>query len=279
MAHTAVYGIFSSRQDTEMAIDAMRAAGFRAGDISVLFPDNQGTKDIGHEKHTKAPEKATAGAAIAGVAGGALGWLAGIGALAIPGVGPFIAAGPIMAALAGLGAGTVVGGFTGALIGAGIPEYEAKRYEGRIRSGGILLSVHCEDDLMIGRAKELLKHTGAEDVAAAEEGHVKGGPTARSEDTPRVAEHRNPNATTEQIYTADTPIVPRAAVVPEREVVIERDAVITPTPDERVSDRVIIEDQRPGADTRRIVREERVLTEEELRRRREVDPPPPTELL
>ncbi len=172
MAHTAVYGIYSTRQDAEMAIDSMRAAGFRAEDISVLFPDNEGTKDIGHEKHTKAPEKATAGAAIAGIAGGALGWLAGIGALAIPGLGPFIAAGPIMAALAGVGAGSVVGGLAGALVGAGIPEYEAKRYEGRIRSGGILLSVHCDDNLMIGRAKEMLRHTGAQDVAAAEEGHV-----------------------------------------------------------------------------------------------------------
>jgi len=172
MAHRAVYGIYSTRQDAEMAIDAMRSSGFRNEDISVLFPDNEGTKDIGHEKHTKAPEKATAGAAIAGIAGGALGWLAGIGVLAIPGIGPFIAAGPIMAALAGLGAGSVVGGLAGALVGAGIPEYEAKRYEGRIRSGGILLSVHCENDLMIGRAKEMLRHTGAQDIAAAEEGHV-----------------------------------------------------------------------------------------------------------
>lgn len=172
MAHTAVYGIYSTRQDAEMAIDALRSAGFRAEDISVLFPDNEGTKDIGHEKHTKAPEKATAGAAIAGVAGGALGWLAGIGALAIPGIGPFIAAGPIMATLAGIGAGSVVGGLAGALIGAGIPEYEAKRYEGRIRSGGILLSAHCESDILIGRAKDVMRHTGAQDIAAAEEGRA-----------------------------------------------------------------------------------------------------------
>jgi len=198
MAHTAVYGIYSTRQDAEMAIDSMRAAGFRAEDISVLFPDNEGTKDIGHEKHTKAPEKATAGAAIAGIAGGALGWLAGIGALAIPGLGPFIGAGPIMAALAGVGAGSVVGGLAGALVGAGIPEYEAKRYEGRIRSGGILLSVHCDDKLMIGRAKEMLRHTGAQDVAAAEEGHV----TNRNRREPVVEDaslpdtrriHRNPS--------------------------------------------------------------------------------------
>src|SRR4051794_1968300 len=152
MAHTSVYGIYASRQDAEMAIDSMRGSGFRAEDISVLFPDNEGTKDIGHEKHTKAPEKAAAGAAIAGIAGGALGWLASIGVLAIPGIGPFIAAGPILGALAGVGAGSVVGGLAGALVGMGIPEYEAKRYEGRIRSGGILLSVHCDSDLMIGRA-------------------------------------------------------------------------------------------------------------------------------
>jgi len=180
MAHKAVYGIYATRQDAEVAVDSMRSSGFRAEDISVLFPDNQGTKDIGHEKHTKAPERATAGAAIAGIAGGALGWLAGLGVFAIPGLGPFIAAGPILGALAGLGAGSVVGGLAGALAGAGIPEYEAKRYEGRIRSGGILLSVHCESDLMVGRAKEMLRHTGAQDIAAGEEGRA-----SASHETPR----------------------------------------------------------------------------------------------
>ncbi|HYP14516.1 MAG TPA: quinol:electron acceptor oxidoreductase subunit ActD [Bryobacteraceae bacterium] len=165
----AVFGIYSSQQHAEEAIDAMRAAGFRNEDISVLLPDNLGNKDFGHERHTKAPEAATAGAATAGILGGALGWLVGVGALAIPGVGPFLAAGPIMAALAGLGAGTVLGGLTGALVGMGIPEYEAKRYEGRIRSGGILLSVHCDDEHWVQRAKEMLKHTGAEDIASAAE--------------------------------------------------------------------------------------------------------------
>lgn len=165
----AVYGIYSSHQHAEEAVDAMRAAGFRNEDISVLLPDNLGTKDFGHERHTKAPEAATAGAATAGVVGGALGWLVGIGALAIPGIGPFVAAGPIMAALAGLGAGTVIGGFAGALIGMGIPEYEAKRYEGRIRSGGILMSVHCENEHWVSRAKEMLRNTGAEDIASASE--------------------------------------------------------------------------------------------------------------
>ena len=195
MAHMAVYGIYSTRQDAEMAIDGMRSAGFRVEDISVLFPDNEGTKDIGHEKHTKAPEKATAGAAIAGIAGGALGWLAGIGALAIPGIGPFIAAGPIMAALAGIGAGSVVGGLAGALVGAGIPEYEAKRYEGRIRNGGILLSVHCDSDIMIGRAKDLMRHTGATDIAAAEEGRVSARHQPRVEDEAITDTRRVPRKT------------------------------------------------------------------------------------
>ena len=271
MAHTAVYGIYSTRQDAEMAIDAMRAAGFRAGDISVLFPDNEGTKDIGHEKHTKAPEKATAGAAIAGIAGGTLGWLAGIGALAIPGIGPFIAAGPIMAALAGLGAGSVVGGLTGALIGAGIPEYEAKRYEGRIRSGGILLSVHCDDDIMIGRAKEMLRHTGAQDIASAAEGRVSGG--GRDRDHDRHHDHHRD-------HRDDRHDEVRRDVIVDSPIV-ERDVVTTTRPvDQRVSDRIIIEDERPLSDTRRVVREERVLTDEEIRRRdRDGDPPPSTELL
>ncbi len=199
MGHTSVYGIYATRQDAEVAIDSMRASGFSAQDISVLFPDNEGTKDIGHEKHTKAPEKATAGAAIAGIAGGTIGWLVGIGALAIPGVGPLVAAGPIMAALAGLGAGSVVGGLAGALIGMGIPEYEAKRYEGRIRKGGILLSVHCDNDLMIGRAKEMLRHTGAEDIAAADEGKVRG----HAHDTPieeraTITDTRRVKRTTEE---------------------------------------------------------------------------------
>jgi hypothetical protein len=163
----AVYGIYSSRQHAEEAVESMRNAGFRAEDISVMFPDNLGSKDFGHERHTKAPEAATAGAATAGILGGALGWLIGAGALAIPGLGPIIAAGPIMAALAGVGAGTVLGGLTGALVGLGIPEYEAKRYEGRIRSGGILLSVHCSNEHWVHRAKEMLKHTGAEDIASA----------------------------------------------------------------------------------------------------------------
>ena len=178
---TAVYGIYNSRENVEEALNAMRAAGFRAEDISVLFPENQGTKDFGYEKHTKEPERDTAGGVTGGVIGGTLGWLAGIGALAIPGIGPFVAAGPIMAALAGLGAGSLVGGIAGALAGLGVPEFEAKRYEGRIRSGGILLSVHCPTDHWVNRAKEMLRHTGAEDISAAREARV---PRHRSDTAP-----------------------------------------------------------------------------------------------
>src|SRR5438132_12593391 len=141
--NTAVFGIYRDRQHAEQAVDALRAAGFRNSDVSVLLPDNVGTKDFAHEKSTKLPEGAATGGASGAALGGALGWLAGIGALAIPGVGPFIAAGPIMASLAGAGAGAVTGGIVGSLIGLGLPEYEAKRYEGRIKEGGILLSVHC----------------------------------------------------------------------------------------------------------------------------------------
>src|SRR6266436_5889044 len=143
--NTAAFGIYANRVDVENAVDALKAAGFRNTDISVLFPQNVGTKDFAHEKHTKAPEGATTGAGTGVVIGGALGWLAGIGAIAIPGAGPFIAAGPIVAALAGAGAAGTVGGVAGGLIGLGIPEYEAKRYEGQIKGGKILLSVHCDD--------------------------------------------------------------------------------------------------------------------------------------
>src|SRR5437773_8597279 len=142
MANTAVFGIYPDRLSTENAVAALREAGFRATDVSVLFPENAGTKDLAHEKNTKAPEGVATGATSGAVIGGTLGWLAGIGALAIPGIGPFIAAGPIMAALAGAGVGGTVGGIAGALIGLGLPEYEAKRYAGRIEKGGILLSVH-----------------------------------------------------------------------------------------------------------------------------------------
>src|SRR5438552_5980465 len=159
--NTAVFGIYSSYGQGESAVDALRAAGFRNTAISVMFPENVGSKDFAHEKGTKAPEGATTGAGTGAVVGGAIGWLAGIGALAIPGVGPFIAAGPIMAALAGVGVGGAVGGLMGALVGMGIPEYEAKRYEGRVNKGGILLSVHSDDSDWTKKAKEILERTGA----------------------------------------------------------------------------------------------------------------------
>lgn len=165
----AVFGIYPDQLTAEDAVDTLRDAGFRNTDISVLFPDNQGSKDFAHEKGTKAPEGAVAGGASGAVIGGALGWLAGIGALAIPGIGPFVAAGPIMAMLGGVGVGTTIGGVAGALVGLGMPEYEAKRYEGRIRHGGILMSVHCDNSDWASRAKSILQRTGAEDVASAGE--------------------------------------------------------------------------------------------------------------
>jgi hypothetical protein len=167
--NTAAFGIYKTRAGVENAVDALRQADFRNTDISVMFPDNAGTKDFAHEKNTKAPEGAATGAGSGAVVGGTLGWLAGIGALAIPGVGPFIAAGPIVAALAGVGVGGAVGGITGALVGMGIPEYEAKRYEGRVKEGSILLSVHCDDSNWTKRAKEILESSGAEDVSSTGE--------------------------------------------------------------------------------------------------------------
>src|SRR5260370_15495445 len=181
--NTAVFGIYSSYGQVESAVDALRAAGFRNTDISVLFPENVGYKDFDHKKGTKAPEGATAGAGTGALIGGGLGWLAGIGALAIPGLGPFIAAGPIMAALAGAGVGGAVGGIAGALIGMGIPEYEAKRYEGRVKEGGILLSVHSDNSDWTKRAKEILERTGAQDISSTGEAKADYG----NSDNPRDA--------------------------------------------------------------------------------------------
>jgi hypothetical protein len=170
--NTAVFGIYPTYPAVDAAVEALRLAGFRNTDISVMFPENAGTKDFAHEKGTKAPEGAAAGASTGAVVGGAVGWLAGIGALAIPGLGPFIAAGPIVAALAGAGAGGTLGGLTGALVGMGIPEYEAKRYEGRVKKGGILLSVHSDNSEWTRKAKSILEGTGAEDVSST--GETKG---------------------------------------------------------------------------------------------------------
>ena len=176
----AVFGIYATDGMAEQAVDTMIAGGFASSDISVLMPDARSTKDFAHEKATKAPEGTAVGATTGGAIGGTLGLLAGIGALAIPGIGPFIAAGPIMAGLAGLGVGSVVGGLVGALVGMGIPEYEAKRYEGLVKNGGVLLSVHCDTSDEITRAKDMLKATGATDIAASSESssdHVAAAPT------------------------------------------------------------------------------------------------------
>ena len=167
--NTAAFGIYPSSLQAERAVDTLISSGFSGNDISVLMPDNEGTREFAHEKNTKAPEGTTTGVITGGAVGGTLGLLAGIGALAIPGVGPLIAAGPIVAALAGVGAGGAVGGLVGALVGMGIPEYEAKRYEGRVKNGGVLLSVHCASSDEVSRAKDLLKGTGADDVSSAGE--------------------------------------------------------------------------------------------------------------
>jgi hypothetical protein len=167
--NTAVFGIYPHRESVEYALESLRNSGFRKEDVSVLLPENLGSKDLGTERNSKAPEGMAAGAGSGAVIGGALGWLVGIGALAIPGLGPFIAAGPIMAALAGIGVGGTVGGFTGALVGLGIPEYEAKRYEGRIKKGGILLSVHCDNNDWVKKAKGILSATGGEDISSTGE--------------------------------------------------------------------------------------------------------------
>src|ERR1700728_2436531 len=167
--NTAAFGIYQNRATAEAAVDRLTSAGFSNDDVSVLMADSAGSKDFAAEKNTKAPEGAATGVGVGGTVGGALGLLAGIGALAIPGVGPLIAAGPIMGALAGLGVGGAVGGLVGALVGMGIPEYEAKRYEGRVKDGGVLLSVHCDTSDEITRAKDLLKHTGATDISSSGE--------------------------------------------------------------------------------------------------------------
>src|SRR5271169_2398086 len=165
----AVFGIYSTRSAVENAASALASGGFPVADISVLLPESLGARDMGTEKATKAPEGAAAGVTTGGIIGGALGVLAGVGLLAIPGLGPFIAAGPIMAGLAGLGVGGAVGGVTGALIGMGIPEFEAKRYVGSLQKGGILLSVHCDTSDQIKLAKEIVERSGAQDVSSTGE--------------------------------------------------------------------------------------------------------------
>ncbi len=169
MKNNSVYGIYTNRAQLENGVDQLKSNNFRNEDISILMPHNDGNKEIATEMNTKAPEGVTTGGATGAIMGGGLGWLLGIGALAIPGLGPFIAAGPIMAALAGMGAGATLGGVAGGLIGMGMPEYEAKRYEGQVKDGGILISVHCDDSEWSSRAKNILEATGARDVSSSGE--------------------------------------------------------------------------------------------------------------
>jgi len=165
MSKTSVFGIVKSHSQAEQVVEGLQDSGFPVSEISVLLPDKEGKHDIGHVKATKAPEGATTGATTGGVTGGVLGLLAGIGALAIPGVGPFIAAGPIMAALSGAAIGATTGGVVGALVGMGIPEVEAKRYEGKLKCGNYLIAVHVRDGEEKDRAKEIFKSAGAEDIS------------------------------------------------------------------------------------------------------------------
>jgi len=186
--NTVVFGIFRNRGDVEYAIDTLKERNFRSSDVSVLMPNPEGSQELAHEKGTKAPEGATTGATSGAMLGGALGWLVGIGALAIPGIGPFVAAGPIISALAGAGVGGALGGVTGALVGMGIPEYEAKRYESYMKDGGLLISVHADDGKWASRAKEILESCGGTDVASASE--EKSDSSARSTDRPIFASMR-----------------------------------------------------------------------------------------
>lgn len=169
MSNTSVFGVYRDTVGLGGGLEALRTAGFRNTDVSVLLPENAGTKDFVHRKDTKAPEGATTGVTTGAVVGGIVGWLAGIGALAIPGIGPLIAAGPIVAMLAGAGAVGAAGGIVGTLVGLGIPEYEALRFEGRVKSGGTLVSIHCDNSEWVKRAKKILQDTGAEDIASSGE--------------------------------------------------------------------------------------------------------------
>lgn len=179
---TSVFCIAKNETQTTNIISRLRAAGFAGNDISVLFPDRSGTRDFAHEQHTKAPEGAATGAGAGGVLGGVVGWLAGVGALAIPGLGPFIAAGPIVAALSGAALGAAVGGLTGALIGMGVPEFEAKRYEGKIKDGNILISVHAVDSEQSQAARRIFEEENAEDISSSGESKA---PKSDTDTTPR----------------------------------------------------------------------------------------------
>ncbi len=188
----SVFGILKTREEAESVVERLKAAGFSSGDVSVLFPDTSGSRDFAHDQATKAPEGATTGGTTGFVVGGVLGWLAGIGSLAIPGIGPFIAAGPIMAALSGAAVGAAIGGIAGALIGMGIPEFEARRYEAKIKEGNILLSVHADNEDESARAKKILETAHAEDIATSGEAAVPEAPrTERAETSTRPSTEPN----------------------------------------------------------------------------------------
>lgn len=172
MSKKSVFCIATSRAQANVIVDELKAAHFSNSDISALFSDKESAQDFAHEKNTKAPEGTVAGVGTGGIIGGALGWIAGIGALAIPGVGPFIAAGPIIAALSGAAIGATVGGIAGGLIGMGIPELEAKRYEGKLQEGNILISVHTENSEEIALAEEIFEQAGAEDICTVADSSV-----------------------------------------------------------------------------------------------------------
>jgi len=187
MSQKSVFCITTSREQADRIVDQLKAANFSNNDISVLFPDKGTTRDFAHEKNTKAPEGAATGAGTGGVVGGALGWIVGIGALAIPGVGPFIAAGPIMAALSGAAIGAAAGGIAGGLIGLGIPELEAKRYEGKVKAGNLLLSVHTDNSEEISRAKDIFKQAGAQDICVTGDASPPKGDKANKVSTSRAS--------------------------------------------------------------------------------------------
>lgn len=177
-----VYGLYDYEEAISAGIDRLKAENFRADDISVLFPDKRTTRDVVHKMASKAPEGATTGGALGAILGGLGGWLVGIGTLAIPGLGPFIAAGPLMAALSGAAVGGALGGIAGALIGMGIPEVEAKRYEAKVKEGGILIAVHADDRDWASRAKRILEATGARDISSTKEVNVPGAPERKHTD-------------------------------------------------------------------------------------------------
>jgi len=178
----AVFCIAGSETQAEKMVSDLKRNGFRDSDISVLFPDKTGAKDFAHEHHTKAPEGAVTGASALGIAGGCLGWLAGAGVLMIPGLEPFIAAGPLIAALSCAAVGAAVGGIAGAVVGKGIPEYVARRYEGKIRAGNILLSVHAETVALACKAMQIFSEAGCDDASITNEAKAP-----RSDLNPRIA--------------------------------------------------------------------------------------------